>query len=567
MSVGRRRFVLVDPSLTGRGAHPFHFAREVLAAAAARGCDCTLAAWHGFSPADCPATWQVHTPFRHTSYSKYTAFGELDQRDDDGLFPRVRRLLPARWWRERRREQRITAFAEDVRPLITDLSPGDVVLLATASELEATGLVRAITALRPPAGIGWHVLFHFPIYRGFVDDFPAQDPRLEPARRRLHAATALAGPHVIHWHTTTRELAAHYARILPGPVADLPYPIPRIPAREHRPPGILRVASLGDARPEKHAAQLPDVVAACSRELPGALEFAIQTNLGFAAGSRHPDHVAVRTAIDALHRLAAEGVPLDLLDGPLDAPAYVAQLLRADAVLLAYDQSRYRSRCSGVTLEALAAGAAPIMTGGGWMARQIAAPLRQHTESLARRSRLLHDERIAGPRSTPARPFVLSLAGRFADVPANQHGVVIVESRWSLTEPARLHLPPLRIAVDGAAPRPATTLTPDAEGGPAVAAFMLTPAEIAAGDLRLECRPGCLAATAAPDELRVRCLAADGPLPTSAVGIVVDSPADVTAAVGEFARHAAHYRETAAAHAPLVREACSGTKVVDRLLP
>jgi hypothetical protein len=41
----------------------------------------------------------------------------------------------------------------------------------------------------------------------------------------------------------------------------------------------------------------------------------------------------------------------------------------------------------------------------------------------------------------------------------------------------------------------------------------------------------------------------------------------VVAALGEFARHAAHYRATAAVHAPGVRAACSGTAVVERLLP
>lgn len=567
MSAGRRRFVLVDPCLTGRGSHPFHFAREVLAAAAARGCDCTLAAWHGFRPDDCPATWRVHTPFRHTSYSKYTAFGELDALDERGRVPLAWRLQPTAWWRERRREQRIAAFAEDVRPAIAGLNPGDVVLLATASELEAAGLARAIADLEPPRGIGWHILFHFPIYRGFGPEFPTQDRRLEPTRRRLHEAVQRAVPHVIHWHTTTPELACQYARILPGPVADLPYPIPQLQDRAPWRAGPLRAVSLGDARPEKRTATLPDIVTACHAALPGSLEFAIQTNLGFPAGSRHPEHEAVRTAIDELRRLAERGQQIDLLGGPLDAPAYAAELLRADAVLLPYDQDRYRSRCSGVMLEALAAAATPIVTGGGWMARQLAEPLRVHAKTLAARGRPLHDERISGPRPTRERPFALPLATGLQGCGVDQHGIVVVESRWSLREDASLHAVPLRIAVGGGGPRPATMLSPDVEGRPAVACFALAPADIATGGLRLEFQPGSLATTAEPEELRVRCLAAEGPLPTSAVGIVVDSPADVAAALGEFTRHAAHYRETAAAHAPLVREACSGTAVVDRLLP
>lgn len=562
----RRRFVLIDPCLTGRGSHPFHYAREVLEAAAARGYDCTLAAWQGFDAAGCPSTWRMLTPFRNTSYSKYTAFGELDALDDRGRLSLARRLLPARWWRERRRERRIAAFARDVRSVIFGLHAGDAVLLATASELEAAGLARAIDTLRLPVGVGWHVLFHFPLYRGFAADFPSQERRLESTRRRLHEAAAVAAPHVIHWHTTTPELAAQYARILPGHVADLPYPMPRLPQRGPRDAGRLRVASLGDARPEKQSATLPGIVTACLAELPDHLEFAIQTNLGFPAGSGHPDHECVRAAMDDLQRLAAQGMPLDLLPGPLDEHTYASELLRADAVLLAYDQDRYRSRCSSLMLEALAAGAAPIVTGGGWMARRIAEPIRTHADALAARGRPCHETRVATARTTLERPFVLPLAGCFAGTPGDRHGLVIVEARWSTRGHASLHVPPLRISITGGSVRPATVLAPDPDGNKAVGCFVLSPADIAAGGLRLESRPGCLATTAGPDELFVRCLSADGPPPASAAGIVIDSPADVVAALGEFVRHADHYRRTAAAQAPRIRAACNGAAVVERLL-
>lgn len=568
MSGGRpRRFVLVDPCVTGLGSHPFHFAREVLVAAAARGCDCTLATGRGFDSGSCPPSWRVHTTFRNTSYSKYTAFGELDQLDHRGLVPLSRRLPPGQWWREHRREQRIAAFAQDVRAALTDLRTGDVVLLATASELEAAGLARAIAELRPPQGIGWHVLFHFPIYRGFAADFSGQDQRLEPTRRRLSEAARRAAPHEIRWHTTTSELAGHYARILPGPVAELPYPVPPLPDREPRSADVLRVASLGDARPEKQSAVLPGVVTACAADLPGTFEFAIQTNLGFSAASRHPDHAAVRSAIAQLHELAARGVPIDLLAGPLDARTYAAQLARADAVLLPYDQERYRTRCSGVMLEALAAAAAPLVTGGGWMARQIAGPIRLHAEAITGRCTPLHHERIVGLRPTRERPLVLPLTAGFTRLANGQHGVVRVESRWSLSGHASLHAPPLRIAITGCAPRPATVIAPDPEGRPASATFVLSPAELAAGTPRLECLPACRAAASEPEDLRIHWLGAEEPLPSSAVGIVIDSPDDAVAALGEFARHAAHYRATAAAHASGVRAACGGTAVVERLLP
>ena len=106
-----RRFVVVDPCITGPGSHPLHYAGEVLAAAACLGCECVLAAWHGFDPGRCPPTWRVSTPFRNTSYSKDNAFGQLDRCDAHGRMPLVRRLSPAHVFRNRRQADRIAAFA------------------------------------------------------------------------------------------------------------------------------------------------------------------------------------------------------------------------------------------------------------------------------------------------------------------------------------------------------------------------------------------------------------------------------------------------------------------------
>jgi hypothetical protein len=558
--------VLVDPCITGPGSHPLHYAGEVLAAAGRLGCECVLAAWHGFDPVGCPPTWRVSTPFRNTSYSKDNAFGELDRCDAHGRLPLVRRLSPAHVVRNRRQAERIAAFAADVRPVIDDLRPGDVLLLATASELEAIGLARAIADLRPPAGIGWHVLFHFPIYQGFAADFPPQDARLRSVRRRLDEAVADAAPHVIHWHTTTPELAAHHARILPGPVSVLPYPVPRLPDRPPRRAGPLRVASLGDVRPEKQSAELPAVVASCAAEMPGRFTFAIQTNLGFPAGSRHADHRTIRAAVEELRRLSTAGAPLELLAGPLDAARYAAELVSADAVLLPYDQIRYRSRCSGIMLETLASAAVPIVTGGGWMARQIADSIRSHVAAVLRDRPTVHDCRHPLPPLRLDRPFVLPLADSCAELPAGSHAILIVEVRWAHRGAASLHEPPVRIAVEGCGPRPATVLAPDEQGRDAVAIVVLSPAEIASGAPRLACGPACGAETAGPAELRIRCLPADGPTPTSAAGIVIASARDVVPALREFADHASHYLQSAAAECARVRDACSGAAVAERLL-
>ena len=562
MTVGGRprRLVLVDPCLQGLGSHPYHYAAAVRAAARRAGCDVLLVTHRDFTAA--PADWAVLPVCTHTAYSKYTLCGGLDRLDDRGRGP----WLPAMPWAvahaRRRRDERIAAFAQDVLPALAGLAAGDAVLVATASELEAIGLARALAAARPPQGVGWHVQFHFPIFRGFAADIPRQEPRLAAARRVLEEAARAAAPHAITYHATTAELAAEYERLMPAPVGVLPYPV-QVPPPATRPThGPLRIACLGDARPEKHSECLAEVVRqiAADPAVAGRVRFAVQTNRGYPATSRKPEHVAVTRSLTALARAAAAGAPVELLAGPLDAAAYARELGAADVLLLPYDQGRYRSRCSGVVLESLAAGAVPIMTGGGWMARQIAAAIEAHAAAVMARSRVLATRRFERPR-IGRQPLTLELA---AVAPlAGGAAAVAVEVAWEGTGHVRLALPPVRVAVTGGPAGPATVLAAGAAAGVSTAIMPLT----AGPGLRLEILPACGADAAAPSAITVRELATDAPVPASAVGLVIAAPADAPAAIREVVRHADHYRATAAAHAATVGRTAAADEIVRRLLP
>ena len=552
-----RRLVLVDPCLTGLGSHPYHYAAAVLAAATRAGHEGLLVTHRDFAAA--PSDWRVLPACAHTAYSKYTLSGGLDRLDDRGRGP----WLPDPPWTRRharrRREERIAAFARDLLPAFDGLATGDAVLVATASELEALGLARAITAARPPRGVGWHLQFHFPIFRGFAADFPVQERRLTAARDALRAAAAAAAPHTITYHATTAELATEYERLVPGPVHVLPYPS-QLPAAASRPPHApLRIACLGDARPEKHSECLAAVVAEITAD-PAVAErvrFAVQTNRGYPATSRRPEHRAVTRTLAALASAAA---PLDLLPGPLDAETYARELAAADVLLLPYDQGRYRSRCSGVVLEALAAGAVPIMTGGGWMARQIAAAIETHAAAVVARGRVLATRRLAQPR-IGRQPLTIDLTA--LQTVAGQAAVVAVEVAWDAADHLRLALPPVRLAVTGGPAGPATVLAAGAGAGVSTAIMPLT----AAAGMRLEITPACGAQAAAPAAITVRELATDAPVPASAVGVVIDAPADAPAAIREIVRHAEHYRATAAAHAATCGQTVAADEIVRRLLP
>ena len=555
-----RRLVLVDPCLTGVGSHPYHYAAAVLAAAARAGHEGLLVTHRDFAAA--PADWRVLPTCTHTAYSKYTLCGGLDRLDDRGRGPWLPEMPWARRHATRRREERIAAFAQDILPALADLAAGDAVLVATASELEAIGLARAIAAARPPHGVGWHVQFHFPIFRGFAPDYPRQERRFTAARDALRAAAAAAAPHAITYHATTDDLAAEYERLVPGRVHVLPYPVQAPAPAPRSPHGPIRIACLGDARPEKHSECLAAVVAdiAADPALSGRVRFAVQTNRGYPATSRKPEHVAVTQSLAALARAAAAGAPLDLLEGPLDAEAYARELAAADLLLLPYDQGRYRSRCSGVVLEALAAGAVPIMTGGGWMARQIAAAVASHAAVVVSRSRVLTTRRLAHPR-IGRQPLTIDLAALSAI--AGDPAAVAVEIAWEAPDSLRLALPPVRVGVTNGPAGPATVLAAGAGAGVSTAIMPL----IAAAGLRLTITPACGADATAPAAITVRELATDGPVPASAVGLVIAAPADAPAAIREVVRHAEHYRATAAAHPATVGRTAAADDIVRRLLP
>ncbi len=565
MPSARRRFMLADPCLVAAGSHPLHFAAEVLAAAARAGCDCSLLANRSCAAGLHADVWPARPTFTNTAYSKYTAAGGLDRLDARGRSG----WLPWPPWESRhaarRREERIAVFARELAPALAELRSGDLFLLATTSELEIAGLARAIAAARPVPEIAWHALLHFPLYRGFAADHGRQDRRLDWARLLLQAAGAAVPG--LRLHATTAELAALYVRLTGLSVDVLPYPIQRIdlqaavgPARER---GVVRVSCLGDARPEKGSHTLPAIVAAAAADpLLAGVRFTVQTNIGFDARSRAAEHRAVVRALEALGRQAAAGGPVDLVPGPLAGDAYARALAVTDVMLLPYDQERYRVRCSGIVLEALASGAVPLVTGGGWMARQLAEPLRLHAATVTARAEVRYEQRIEAAPLVGGRSMVVDVPADGQRPEAGRQEFVTVTIHWR--PEAGVADPPLRVACLSRDRHPATLLAADGGGLPDTAIFPGVAGGSGPWRVTIAAPWG---GSAAVEAIVVRRLVGAGPVPAGAVGAVVAATDDVVPALRELVRHVHHYRETAERQAAAVREAACGAAVIRRLLP
>jgi hypothetical protein len=561
------RLVIVEPCLEpsapgAAGSHAGRFVSALLGVAGQR--RCTIVARRGFvAGAGIPEGCAVQATLPFGPHSKVTAAGELDRLDERGR-RRFRPELPwAAWHRQRRREERIEGFARGVLPALADLRAGDVVFVTTASELEAAGLARALARSPLPVGIGCHVLFHTAIERGFSTDRPRQFRPLERVRRLLAGAVHEAAPHRLAFHATTPELAAQYTRLGVAPCGVLPYPVvvPPPPPGQRSAAGPLRVAALGDARPEKNSHHLAGIVDAVAARpvLAAAVTFAVQCNPGFAATSTAPGHEAVRRCLAAL----GDRPNVELVDGPLDDAAYVDQLHRADVALLAYDHDRYRTRLSAILLEALVAGAVPIVTGGGWMARQLAGAQADHAARIAAaavgqrlglvRARTVHHPGLAVRCAVPAGTAAL-----------------VVDVAWACDGTDALAEPPLRLACatddDDAPPLPATVACAPSAGRTTAVLFPLRPVATPR-TVTVHVGPVRAAAEVAIDRIAIDALAGAVPPPAGAAGVIVDDVADVPAALAEVARHADHYRHAAAALGDAVGAVHGPAALLERLVP
>ncbi|MBU6276743.1 MAG: hypothetical protein KGQ61_08895 [Planctomycetes bacterium] len=568
MSASGPRLVIVEPCLEpsapgAAGSHAGRFVSALLGVAGRR--RCTIVARRGFvAGAGIADECAVHATLPFGPHSKVTAAGELDRLDERGRH-RFRPELPwAAWHRQRRREERIEGFARGVLPALADLRAGDVVFVTTASELEAAGLARALARCSLPVGIGCHVLFHAAIERGFSTDRPRQVRRLERVRRLLAGAVHEAAPHRLAFHATTPELAAQYTRLGAAPCGVLPYPVvvPPPPPGKRSAAGPLRVAALGDARPEKNSHHLAGIVDAVAARpaLAAAVTFAVQCNPGFAATSTVTGHEAVRRCLAAL----GDRPNVELVDGPLDDAAYVDQLHRADVALLAYDQDRYRTRLSAILLEALVAGAVPIVTGGGWMARQLAGAQADH---VARITAGAVGQRLGLVRARTVRHPGLSMR---CAVPAGTMALV-VDVAWACDGTDALAEPPLRLACatdddDDAPPLPTTVACAPSTGRTTAVLFPLRPVATPR-TVTVHAGPVRAAAEVAIDRIAIDALAGAVPPPAGAAGVIVDHVADVPAALAEVARHADHYRHAAAALGNAVGAVHGPAALLERLVP
>lgn len=225
-------------------------------------------------------------------------------------------------------------------------------------------------------------------------------------------------------------------------------------------------------------------------------------NIQDGTGEADDPDTRIMATRDAL--VARREPELTLWSGHLAPADYEALLTQADVALLPYARSAYGRRSSGVFIEALVNGVSPLVTAGTWMASELQAIEQAYLRSLpATGDGVLAEFQLPGPGY-----WTLEFDGR--TVTRQGPGSILV---W----------------LDPARPTPHFDLV----NGPT-------------------------RATATP-----RLRSAPGDAPRSAVGLIVETVADLSEGLHEIERHLSHYRATAGLEAVLRGARHNGTALLD----
>jgi len=320
------RIVLCENGLRGRDGHHFNLAASLREELAARGIPLALLV-HADAEAMVRVELEANAVFRASPY------------DDVPAVANPRRLIEAclrsAW-----------AFQAGLRR--ARIRPGDVVMIATARPAETLGIaIWSWTQRTRPAAV----------VMNFMTDDPATYPtgRIFPFLYRLGTLlTRLRLGDDVLLMTETPALAAAMTKVVHAPVVPFPLIKTYPPLGGSADGSSPTIAFLGQTRPDKGAALLPEVVQRCA--------------------TAHPDARVVVQLRDDAAQAPAGGwrANVETLPIALDRGRYLELLHRAEVVVLPYDRQTFGLKASGIFTEAVGCAAVTVVPAQTWMAEMLA---------------------------------------------------------------------------------------------------------------------------------------------------------------------------------------------------
>lgn len=586
---------IIDHSLCDEGSHHAAYASSVASAALAAGQEVLVAANTRFRGTS------LHHPgipvrpvFRGRIYDSGSLLAGLDRCDRWGLDPAAgsRRSSSAAEWIKsclkpspgRVWNRSAARFAEDCRTLFQHrvLRSDDRVLLATASEVELSGLCRFLANHPQTILANWNLLFHFNLLQGRPTSYPGQLQRLRMMRDRFCNALRLVPYHQLRLFATTSTLADQFNRMGLVRFEELAWPIadafrPDEPVRSSRPVIAGRIGAKGNSGARETAS--PEEKPVAERPLrvvmPGTVrrEKGQTRYLAQLVAQLGPDYLQTgrlqfvlqaprrpwfqRRKIQLGEPVQGVGIesrqPVVTCRHPLPPDEYQSLIETTDIGLLMYDRESYYARRAGVMCELLSRGRPVIVSAGTWLGDELEEYRNDRAFALANgplaRRSLERGELDFSPGNLPHpggvlafdegdHPIEISL-----DLEPDEAGVVI-QFQW--------HHPVCdgtycRISLADA--DPGTTFAAIAghrQRNQPVAVFLRTTP--GARRCRIRLTNAFHDASASVQNLVVTTLdqrAAE--LPLGQVGLAVAETDDLAPAIREMCRHYDHYRRTAGA--------------------
>ena len=448
------------------------------------------------------------------------------------------------------------------------LSPGDMVLLTVASQVEVMALASVIQRRPECLRATWHLVFRHNLHaRGEAEGYNEQQRPLRNALRHL-AEHAPVGS--VHCHTDTEELTAQHDALGGPRFYTLPVPVGGEYFRQRRDEDAkrpLQITYIGDARAEKGYHLLPALVADLWERwvATGRARFVVQSN-------DNAGRVAPEIAIARAQLRSYGDEQVTLLTTALTPDEYREQVLAADVMLLPYDGERYFARSSGILSEALTAGVPVVVPGGTWMARQLARPHFDYHQTLLAESPIVAS-RPARDRDWTARgeramsDGCLRLFGRdprawTVRVPRGATALLVVFCQQASAPGQFVELRAQEFDANGQAWRSSRHVLGGGDGP----ASLLTRLRRRTREVRLHVRNAYATLPLELTNWECHFLQATERVPLGAVGAVFYSPRELRGATEEILRHAEHYRATAAAHAEAWARRHTAERLVQTLI-
>jgi len=388
------KLVLLEHSLIDTGGHHFEYVRLLAQAARQHGRRVIVAAHRRFRAAAALGEGvEVIRAFRQTAYSRFSVLAGVRQLLRPSKYPFLgltadfpnaigRRSIWDRWRQRRFRAARVTwinEFATDCRRVLDqlELDECDDVLVATASELELTGLALYLAGTPRTLLTNWHLQFHFGVAVGRPPEHDEDARPWAAARHAFSAALARIPYHRLSLYATTAELAQQFNRLGVRAVHPLPYPVdrqfcPRRVAAGGQDDEPLRLTCAGGVRREKgqksHLETLATAIAS-THLATGRVRLVVQ------AGSPNTTRRLCR-------KLKLADSAIEQQRHPLPAAEYRQLIERAAAGLFFYDSRRYYGRRAGILGEFLAAGRPVIVPAGSWLGDQLIDAITDHVDEM-----------------------------------------------------------------------------------------------------------------------------------------------------------------------------------------